>query len=245
MEYDPKQLIAQYADKVDAVARSEKAFKKLDIPLEDLVNTGMIGLLRAADRYTPNAGCTFWTFAEHRVRGEIRNSLPKQRRLPRRVVFDNARAQVEHESSSEQGQNVRMAFDLSWRITTTMNFDLAESPATADGENSSSPERSLERAEDSKRLWQAVDRLPPRHRTVIEQRFRLGIPFTTIAKSLGIDKSGVTRLYQAAVRQLKAELEWGVPDCNAEPVEPTDRSEAVIKRSVVFLRDGEEAPLDA
>lgn len=72
---DSKAVVEQYTPYVRSIAG--KIRKKLppDIEFDDLVEYGMIGLLEAAQRYDPNAGANFMTFAYYRIRGAVYDGL--------------------------------------------------------------------------------------------------------------------------------------------------------------------------
>ncbi len=66
-------LIEQYQDLVKKIARGFTSRTKE--PLEDLIQVGTIGLINAIDRYEPNHGAQFETYATHLISGEIRHYL--------------------------------------------------------------------------------------------------------------------------------------------------------------------------
>jgi RNA polymerase sigma factor (sigma-70 family) len=73
---DSKAVVEQYTPYVRSIAG--KVRKKLppDIEFDDLVEYGMIGLLEAAQRFDPEAGANFMTFAYYRIRGAKRGTGP-------------------------------------------------------------------------------------------------------------------------------------------------------------------------
>ena len=72
---DSKAVVEQYTPYVRSIAG--KVRKKLppDIEYDDLVEYGMIGLLEAAQRFDPEAGANFMTFAYYRIRGAVYDGL--------------------------------------------------------------------------------------------------------------------------------------------------------------------------
>src|ERR1035437_4105670 len=52
------------------------------IVLEDLISIGVIGLIEALDRFDPSLGVQFKTFAEHRIRGAILDSVSERDGIP-------------------------------------------------------------------------------------------------------------------------------------------------------------------
>lgn len=72
---DRRALAEQYIPYVRSIAGKIKKTLPHDVPYEDLVEYGMIGLLEAADRYDPSLGANFMTFAYYRIRGAIYDGL--------------------------------------------------------------------------------------------------------------------------------------------------------------------------
>ena len=56
-------------------------YRDFGLPLDDLVQEGVIGLLDAIDHYDPSRGPAFEPYARFRVRRAIRNALTEQARL--------------------------------------------------------------------------------------------------------------------------------------------------------------------
>lgn len=66
MRVDPAQhlrLVYQIANKI--------ALRWKLVEYDDLVGWGMLGLLKASERWAPDRGCTFATYATYRIRGQI------------------------------------------------------------------------------------------------------------------------------------------------------------------------------
>lgn len=72
---DRRALAEQYMPYVRSIAGKIRKNVAKEIAFEDLVEYGMIGLLEAADRYDPDNGANFMTFAYYRIRGAIYDGL--------------------------------------------------------------------------------------------------------------------------------------------------------------------------
>ena len=81
------------------------------VDLEDLYNTGVIGLMDAVDKYDPDKDCKFKTYAEFRIRGAILSGLRSghdaaRQNLPivRKTLEPSARAEVRmvHDEASDR-----------------------------------------------------------------------------------------------------------------------------------------------
>src|SRR5687768_5391577 len=71
------ETIQRYMPLVKSIARriSTKLPKHYDV--EDLISDGVVGLLSATERFDPNRGVKFETFATYYIKGAILDNLPK------------------------------------------------------------------------------------------------------------------------------------------------------------------------
>src|SRR5476649_2002964 len=76
-------LILQHVDLVRRIAYHMMRRMPYSIEVDDLIQTGMLGLLEAAQRYEWRAGSTFSAYATRRIRGAILDSLRRSDWGPR------------------------------------------------------------------------------------------------------------------------------------------------------------------
>ena len=93
---DRRALAEQYMPYVRSIAGKVKRTVAEEVPYEDLVEYGMIGLLEAADRYDAAHGANFMTFAYYRIRGAIYDGLRGMGWMSR---SDYARARFEERAN--------------------------------------------------------------------------------------------------------------------------------------------------
>jgi len=91
---DPCQLIEQYGPLVRRIAHHLLARLPASVQVEDLVQSGMIGLLEAAGSYDATRGASFETFAGIRIRGAMIDEVRRGDWSPR-SVHRNARRVAE------------------------------------------------------------------------------------------------------------------------------------------------------
>ncbi len=105
-----EQLILQHMPQVRLIARRIHDRLPETVSLEDLVSTGVVGLISAIDRYDPSHGVKLKTYAEYKIRGAILDSLrgldwaPRQQRH-RSKLIEGAIARLEqslHRSPGEE-----------------------------------------------------------------------------------------------------------------------------------------------
>ncbi len=223
-------LIEQYLPLVKHVIRrmaSSRSSGMLD--MEDLLSYGTMGLIEAVDRYEPERGVPFISFATMRIRGAILDAHRQLDPLSRHVR--RATKEVEHARerlSLDLGRTptrkeIRAATGLSDR-----EFRLAESAAgyatvsidAAFDANGEGEERWLPLASEDEdiadtverkvliaELTEVVKKLPPRDLLVVSLRFKDGLTQTEIAEILGVSPSRVTQLLTRALAFLRVRLE--------------------------------------
>jgi FliA/WhiG family RNA polymerase sigma factor len=84
-EADRTELIKEYAPLIKFVAQKIAVRLPANIELDDLISSGVIGLMDAIDKYDPNRDNRFKTYAEFRIRGAILDELRSQDWVPRSV----------------------------------------------------------------------------------------------------------------------------------------------------------------
>jgi len=71
-------LVEQHYDLVKVIARGIQRHLPPSFELDDLIQNGVVGLIHAAERFDPTVGLVFETFARHRVRGAILDSVRRR-----------------------------------------------------------------------------------------------------------------------------------------------------------------------
>ena len=98
------QLILDYSPLIRFVAQRIAARLPPSIEIDDLISSGVIGLMDAIEKYDPNMFNKFKTYAEFRIRGAILDELRSQDWIPRSVrnkakVIERAHAELEQKLS--------------------------------------------------------------------------------------------------------------------------------------------------
>src|SRR5271154_1585196 len=97
-----EKLILEYAPLIKFIAQKIAVRLPSNIEFDDLVSSGVIGLMDAIDKYDPTRDNKFKTYAEFRIRGAILDELRAQDWVPRSVrekakMLERAYAKIEHE----------------------------------------------------------------------------------------------------------------------------------------------------
>ena len=221
------ELVARHMPLVRHLARR---YAHADEPLEDLVQVGAIGLLNAVDRYDPEAGTAFSSFAVPTILGEIRRHFRDRTwsvRVPRslkELAVDARDASADFERASGRSPTVAELADvlgvdaervLEARLAATAQYadslDLPEPNADDRGRLSlqdrlGETDASMAEAEDAVSLAQLTSSLGPRERELLRLRFEEDLTQTDIAARVGLSQMHVSRLLRDALDHVGSRL---------------------------------------
>jgi len=197
------------------------------VPLDDLISSGVIGLIHAVDSYDPKFNVKLKTYAEHRIRGAILDSIRgldgipahKRKRMKRVEAAIGAAEQRLQRVPSEEEIAAELKISLAeyqseladLRAVSIGSLDeIAEGGsesklmryAAQDEENQ--PARILERAELERLLADAVDKMPRMEKTILTLYYKEEQNLQEIAEILGIHTTRVCQLKSQAVLRLRA-----------------------------------------
>ncbi len=195
-------------------------------PEEDLVQAGTLGLIGAVDRFDPERGLDFLSFAVPTITGEIRRhfrdhawSMHVPRRLKDVQTTINAavgplaqelgRAPRPSEIAARLDLPVEDVLDGLSAQHAYRNDSLdriAGEAATPLSERLGSPDHDLEIVEFREALAPLVARLPDRERTILILRFFGNRTQSQIAEVVGVSQMHVSRLLDRTLRQLREDL---------------------------------------
>lgn len=213
-----------------------KHYQHRGIPLDDLIEEGNLGLIHALEKFDPERGFRFSTYATWWVRQNIERAIMNQARtirLPVHVVKEfNAilRAQRRLDASGElDGQadanalaklldrpveDIRRTLSFTER-TTSLDAPLDIDPGLSVADSIAddigrAPDRVLEQAEIEHHVADWVGRLTDKQRLVIERRYGLNgqeiATLETLANDLGITRERVRQIQLEALGQLRRQL---------------------------------------
>ena len=221
-----EQLVNAYHDFVYFLARK---FQNRGEPLEDVVQVAFLGLLMAIERFDPDRGLEFSTFATPTVVGEIKRYFRDKSwtvRIPRRLQELNQRSRQASERlqatlgrrpsvaelADELGVSQEEVLEAYEAVPAQRTVPLdapAESARGGDSDGLTLSERlggadeNLDRVELHDLLDSAMAHLNERERKIMYLRFVEELPQSEVAKRLGISQMHVSRLQRAAVEHLR------------------------------------------
>lgn len=231
-----EQLILQYTPLVKYVVGRLAINLPAILDSEDVVSYGVFGLIEAVERFDPNRGLRFETYAIPRIRGAIIDSLralDQVSRTVRQKARDIQRAFVELEqelgrSPTEEETAARLGMSLdryqqvcvqSSVVTLSLEQLLASDPDDAGGRwplhgvadsDSPDPEAIVERRELIHHLAAALSKLPKNEKLVLALYYHEELTMREISRVMGISEPRVSQLHAQAVLRLRAHMRQGL-----------------------------------
>jgi len=219
-------LIVHYSPLVKFVAGRVGAGLPRNVDQADLVSYGVFGLIDAIDRFEPERGFKFETYAISRVKGAILDELRALDWVPRSVrskarEIERSMSELEHRiqrSPSENELANHMSIDvedLRDNLAEISNLGLlaldevfSSEGGTSLGEmvadpGGLSPEAAFQREETRRVLADAINRLPDRERLVLTLYYYEGLTLAEIGEVLGVTESRVCQIHAKSVMSLR------------------------------------------
>ena len=219
-----EELVGVHLPLVEYLARR---FRNRGEPLEDLIQVGTIGLLKAIDRFDLDREVEFSTYATPTIVGELKRHFRDKGwavRVPRRLQELNlSLTKVVAELSQEIGRSPTIAEiaakvhlseeEVLEGLDTSNAHAVVSLDAPAGGEDTPSvsdhigvEDESLEALEYRAALEPLIAGLPERERRILYLRFFGGMTQSQIASRLGISQMHVSRLLNRTLSTLRAGL---------------------------------------
>lgn len=221
----PETIVKQHALLVRRIAYHLITHLPHSIQLDDLIQTGMIGLLEAAKHYDPDKGASFETYAGIRIRGHMLDEVRRNEWLPRSVyrnsrLVNNAVKNVENRLGRDAKDN-EIADELNLDLdeyhvllkdaagSHLYGFDdlgVTEDVLKGDDGNLNEPHERVLHEDMAQHLAKMIKTLPPKERLVLALYYERDLNLKEIGDVLDVSESRVSQIHTQAMNRLKAKL---------------------------------------
>lgn len=223
------ELVNEYATLVKRIAYHLMTRLPPTVLIDDLIQSGMIGLLEASRNYDATQGASFETYAGIRIRGamldEIRKgdwaprSLHRKVRAITKAVADlearHGRNACDAEVAEELGMSLDDYYQTLQDATGYRVFSFEDLPAgeegMSEGFNGKSPQPAemFENARFKEALATAIAALPERERLVMSLYYKEELNLRETGAVLGVSESRVCQIHSQALVRLKSRMaDW-------------------------------------
>lgn len=224
-----ERLILEQLPQVNMLARRFAERLPQNVCLDDLISSGILGLISAVDNFKPALGVKLKTYAEHKIRGAILDSLrgmdwaSRHRRTKSKEIeaaINSAeqrlhRAPTEDEVAAELGITLEAYWERLLAVQ-GINLESLEKKVGADGNqnllsvlvatNEPDPSEAFERAELERLLAKCIDQMAPIERTILSLYYTEELTLREIAEVVNLHISRVSALKSQATLRLRARM---------------------------------------
>jgi RNA polymerase sigma factor for flagellar operon FliA len=226
------QLIVHYSPLVKYVAGRVAVGLPQNVEQSDLVSYGIFGLIDAIEKFDPDLGYKFETYAIARIKGAILDELRSIDWVPRSVrakarAHEKAYAKLESElhrtpTDAELAAELEYTDDQLQTVLGQISFvglvaldemlsvggDRGESLTLGDtiADGSDGPVSLYEVEEMRQILAQAINRMPEREKVVLTLYYYEGLTLAEIGQVLGVTESRVCQIHTKAILQMRSRL---------------------------------------
>jgi len=218
-------LIVQYIYLARYVVGRIKVNLPLSFSFDDVVSFGIEGLIDAIEKFYPNKGAKFESYALMRIRGSIIDRIRSSDWLPRtlrkklkeiKIATERLKQQIGRAPTAKEIADVMGVSEekineiLSADVTVNSIYDKkgtgedsVEIIDTIEDENSSRPEDEIEQKDAKKELENALKKLPERERMLLVFYYHENMTLKEIGEAINVSESRVCQLHAQAIMKLR------------------------------------------
>ena len=229
---DKQALIVEFSPLIKFIAKRIAVKLPPNIELDDLMSSGVIGLMDAIDKYDPRRDNQFKTYAEFRIRGAILDELRAQDWVPRSVrektnVLERAYHRLEQKfgrkaTRREVAKSLQMSLNEFHEMLSSMRTsnmvhveDVRQFPfrdrqglaSFIEEMRTNNPHFQVTMKDIQRLLKDAIETLPESERMVLALYYYEDMNLREIGAVLDVTESRVSQIHSQAVRRLKAKVQ--------------------------------------
>ena len=229
-DHEKEELIKSYLPLVRKVVHRLSGRLPKDVDLKEMLNSGIIGLVDALEKYDPRHETNFATYAQFRIRGAILDSFRSQDWLPRSLRYKShkieeayqiieqklGRMATDEEVAAELGLDVEELRRLLGEVGSIVMLSFEElgfghgeerfQASETIGGSVHDPLKNLLSNEKVELIARALDRLPEKERLVISLYFYEELNLKEIGEIMGVTESRASQIRSRALIRLKNTL---------------------------------------
>ncbi|MBM2828154.1 MAG: pol sigma70 protein [Actinobacteria bacterium] len=227
--FDKEALVEEFIPTIKYHAARIKMRVPPNIDMDDLVSSGVVGLLDAANRFDPSRGIKFKTYAEFRIRGTMLDYLREMDWFPRSIRQSSTRLRNSYSrlegllgrppEEKEVAEDLDITLDeLRKRLAMLSGLSvLSHDEYQEDGDGTGIQRFLWEAAKDEAReeellkdlkevLAKSIDALPQREKQLIALYYFEDLTMREIGEIFGLGEPRICQLHAQAVLRLRGKL---------------------------------------
>lgn len=216
-----EQFVREHNTLVKKIALHIKKRLPSHIELDDLLQSGYVGLLEAKNKFNPHHGVSFDTFASARIHGSIidclrknswgtRESMKNMRMINDAITIVEQRMQ-RHALPEEVAKQLNVSIDeyltICHQISINQVINLDDNINELPEEESNNPTHMHEHAEILQQIKSMITTLPTRDQQILSLYYIEELTFKQIAEVLDLTEARICQLHCQVVAKLKSRLE--------------------------------------
>jgi RNA polymerase sigma factor FliA len=233
-EEERERLILEHLPQVRLIARRIQERLPKNISLEDLVSTGVLGLISAIDNFDPSHNVKLKTYAEYKIRGAILDSLrgldwaPRQKRRKTKQIEAAILSAEQRLKTTPTEEDIAAELGISleeyheWLVEIRgLNIASLEFAGNEQGRDmlhflpdseDNLPSKVLEKSELERLLAESIGQIPEIEKTILGLYYQEEFTLREIAEVVRLHESRISQLKSQAILRLRARLaaQWPV-----------------------------------
>lgn len=227
---DREELIRNFLPLVKRVVHRLAGRLPAEVDIKEMLNSGIIGLVDALEKYDPRHETNFATYAQFRIRGAILDSFRSQDWVPRSMrhkahLLENAYMKLEQlygrpAEDAEVAKELDMDIDEFYRLLTDIGgivivsfeelaYGHGEERFVADDAMMATSDNPLDEVLETERveiISRALDRLSEKERLVVTLYFYEELSLKEIGEIIGVTESRASQVRSRALLRLRSYL---------------------------------------